>query len=224
MIRERIIYTRPGGLVSVMQQSRESLAAMTGDGYGLPDLEGGYYGPDTPGVEAFMAEQVRRLVETGRQMPAALAWVRAHVYGGISRDEARRLFIAICGDPAGKAYEVIDVSELPPSRWFRDAWRRSEDGGPIWIDLDAAREIHAARLVALREAELARLQGERDKALLTGRLHNMVPALLDAWRTLDFASLARAFSAAETPDDLVAAIDVEALLSDPSSILGVSYV
>jgi hypothetical protein len=47
---------------------------------------------------------------------------------------------------------MIDVSDLP-DRWFRDAWRRSANGGPPSVDLEKARPIQWRRIVSAVNAE-----------------------------------------------------------------------
>jgi hypothetical protein len=145
--------------------------------------------------------------------------VRGHAFGGLTRAEARALYIEKAGDRAASAYQVIDASELPASRWFRNAWRRSRNGGVIYVDLDAARERHSEALIQTKGNTIKRLLDEQEKANLTGRMHNMLPALLDAWRGLDLRALGTEFMAARHADDLCRAIDVEALMRDPSLIL-----
>ena len=46
----------------------------------------------------------------------------------------------------GTLHELIDVSDLP-DRWFRDAWRRSSNGGPPSVDLEKAKPIQWRKLL-----------------------------------------------------------------------------
>lgn len=56
---------------------------------------------------------------------------------------------------------VIDASELPTDRTFRDAWR---DQGGIVVDMPAAREIHKERLREVRAPLLEALDIEYTRA------------------------------------------------------------
>lgn len=74
--------------------------------------------------------------------------IRALNDGGLTEREAVQL-IADCDAPAGSfAREIVDMSEVPNDRTYRNAWRRSLNGGPIYIDQQAAREIRDARRAA----------------------------------------------------------------------------
>jgi hypothetical protein len=78
---------------------------------------------------------------------AALArrWVDAMADGGLTELEA----VTLIGErdrPLGaSAMEVIDAAELP-ERHYRNAWRRSTNGGPVWVDDDARLAIDEAAL------------------------------------------------------------------------------
>ena len=53
--------------------------------------------------------------------------------------------------PAGAAWEIIDSSELPADRTFRDAWTKGS--GTVTEDLDKSKEIAHSRRRAKREVE-----------------------------------------------------------------------
>lgn len=76
----------------------------------------------------------------------AATWIDALINGGVEGDAALEL-IALKDAPAyATGIEFWDRSEVPSDRWFRNAWRRSPNGGPIRIDLDKARDIQFARI------------------------------------------------------------------------------
>ena len=56
-----------------------------------------------------------------------------------------------CGH-LGTGHELWSAADLP-DRWFRNAWRRSHNGGPISIDMDKAREIQFSRIRHAVKAE-----------------------------------------------------------------------
>jgi hypothetical protein len=66
----------------------------------------------------------------------AWRWVWANQQGGMSEDDAVWL-VAECSQRWGHAPELIRYSDLP-SREARNAWRRSLNGGPIWVEEEAA--------------------------------------------------------------------------------------
>jgi hypothetical protein len=75
----------------------------------------------------------------------ARRWVDAMAHGGLTAGEAVRL-IAERDRPADSlAMDIIDPGELP-ERYYRAAWRRSSNGGPVWIDDDVRLAIDEAAL------------------------------------------------------------------------------
>lgn len=69
--------------------------------------------------------------------------------------------------PPGATPRFIDVTDLPPTRVFRDAWRWFETGQPVRIDMAAARVIHRERIAiaeqkARQEVDRAALDAEDD--------------------------------------------------------------
>jgi hypothetical protein len=60
--------------------------------------------------------------------------------------------------PTGAAFSIVDVSEVPSDRTFRNAWRKS--GAAVTHDIPAAREIAHAKRRAARAAEFAPLDIE----------------------------------------------------------------
>ncbi len=69
----------------------------------------------------------------------ARAWCMAKTFGGLEESEAIDLIVAKDATP-WSSVEIMDQSELPARQW-RNAWRRSSNGGPIWIDDKAAEAI-----------------------------------------------------------------------------------
>ena len=46
----------------------------------------------------------------------------------------------------GTMIELFDIDELPGDRWFRDAWTRSHNGGPVYVYLPRARRVQIDRI------------------------------------------------------------------------------
>ena len=130
---KRIVYTRPGGAVSIVCPSARCIAWMA---------SGGRWGNPTRG---WLDEQLRRSVEAGHNERAAYRFIRAMQWGGCTTAEA----LAIIRDRdcahLGTGIELWDVEDIPTDRTYRNAWRRSHNGGPIYIDELAAMKIDEAR-------------------------------------------------------------------------------
>jgi hypothetical protein len=104
----------------------------------------------------FLEEQVRRQVESGIAEHAARAWVDAMQFGGKTEAETWALIRdRNCHNPTGFAHELMELADLP-DRWFRNAWTRSHNGGPVYVSLEKARPIQWTKV---RNA--AKLERER---------------------------------------------------------------
>jgi len=133
--RERILYTRHDGGVAICHPAAECMAWMTG---------GGGYWDQMP--RGYAEEQVQRQISAGHQERAARRFCRAMTQGGCTDAEALDIIRdRDCGH-LGTAFELLDVSAIATDRWFRDAWRRSHNGGPIYIPMSIAREIQIRRM------------------------------------------------------------------------------
>ena len=124
------------GTVCVTQPVPEILEHMTG---------GGGYWDGSP--RGFLDELVRRktcpILQKGApcKEEAARRFVKAMQYGGCSTQEAWAVIRDHDVDRFGECVEIVHVDDLPGDRWFRDAWRRSKNGGPVSIDLPKAQRI-----------------------------------------------------------------------------------
>lgn len=133
----RLVFTRfEDDGVSVTHPSHEALYYMTGPG--------GYWNGYPFG---FLNELVRRkscpILQRGHACTkeAATRFVKAMQFGGKSCEEAWDIIAQHDCARFGHLIEVQHVDELPPDRWYRDAWYRSANGGPIMVSLDRARLI-----------------------------------------------------------------------------------
>jgi hypothetical protein len=131
---KHIVFTRHDGGVSVCTPTREVLGQM---------LNGGFWA-DKP--RWFVDEQVHRQVKAGIREDHAARFAKAIYYGGVSEREAYEIIRDRDTARLGTLHELHDTQDLPPDRWFRDAWRRSHNGGPIGIALEPARLAHWERL------------------------------------------------------------------------------
>ena len=71
----------------------------------------------------------------------AAKWIDALIYGGLDEMEAIALIGEFSKPLHATALQIVDKSEINSDRTHRDAWRRSTNGGPIWIDEAAAQRI-----------------------------------------------------------------------------------
>lgn len=129
-MQHRLVYTKPNGSVVICQPSANCIRWM-GSGGRWDDMPRG-----------FVDEQIERNIAAGHDKYASVKFVRAMAFGGCTEAEA----LAIIRDRdcahLGTGIELWDVSEVPTDRWFRNAWVRSPNGGPIGINLPRAKSIH----------------------------------------------------------------------------------
>lgn len=143
MTRARIITTGHNGGVIVTTPSERTIAVMG---------SGGRWGRVARG---FIERQIERQLSDGRNADAVARFTRALAFGGCTSAEALGIIRdRDCGH-IGTAHDIVDALDLP-DRWFRDAWRRSHNGGPIVIDMKAARSVQWRKLRRAFEIENSR--------------------------------------------------------------------
>ena len=126
---KRIVYTRHDGGVTVCCPSERAVAWL-----GC----GGFWNHHPRG---FADIQIERMISRGVGPYAAQRYAKAMTVGGCTTAEALEIIRDRDCAHLGTAIELLDVDELPSDRWFRNAWRRSHNGGPINTDLKLARPI-----------------------------------------------------------------------------------
>ena len=139
MANERILTTLPDGGVTITCPSERAVSC----------LMRGATGPWHPWFGMpwwFGAVQFSRMISAGIMPTAAYRYVRTMFVGGVSRRDAIGIIAARDCGHMGTAIEIVDISEIPTDRTYRNAWRRSQNGGPIWIDDAAAIRIDEQRL------------------------------------------------------------------------------
>lgn len=153
MTRLVIVSTMPGGSVAITIPAPEFIdecargmeASRAARGYIEPPID----------VEREVAKLMRNpawrpdLTQKEREALARRRY-EAMRFGGLSEMEAVELIRDCDCPPWSTAREIVDVSEIPPDRTYRDAWRRSPNGGPIYIDQTVARQLRDARIGALQ--------------------------------------------------------------------------
>lgn len=129
-----IVSTLPEGGVSLCVPARECLAELSSGAWS-----------DKP--RGFVAEQIDRQIADGRNADAVNRFAKALVTGGVTEAEAYDLIRdRDCGH-IGTGHELWSADDFPDD-WFFAAWRRSHNGGPIWVDIEKARSIQFERIVA----------------------------------------------------------------------------
>jgi hypothetical protein len=78
------------------------------------------------------------------------------LFGGCTDAEAYELMRDRFCAHRGTGIELWDVSDVPSDRWFRDAWVRSHNGGPIDISLAKAKIIQFRRITDAVDQENTR--------------------------------------------------------------------
>lgn len=129
-----ILYTRHDGGVTVTYPTPEVFRVMQCGGF-WNDKPSGY-----------VQTQIERQIQAGIDPDHARRFAHAVAFGGCSEAETWEIIRDRDCARHGTLHELIDVADLP-DRWFRDAWRRSSNGGPPSVDLEKARPIQWKRLL-----------------------------------------------------------------------------
>jgi hypothetical protein len=80
-------------------------------------------------------------------------FVMAMQFGGCTDAEAYEVMRDRFCAHMGSGIELWAVGDVPTDRWFRDAWVRSHNGGPIGISVAKARGIHFRKIKHAVESE-----------------------------------------------------------------------
>lgn len=129
-----IVYTRHDGGVSVTYPTAQIFRVM----------QCGGFWDDRP--RGFIQTQIERQIASGIDPDHARRFAHAVAFGGCTEAEVWEIIRDRDCARHGTLHELIDVTDLP-DRWFRDAWRRSSNGGPPSVDLEKAKPIQWRRLV-----------------------------------------------------------------------------
>lgn len=148
---KRIIYTRHDGGVSVCAPTKWIMSALCNGG--------GIWDHLPPGV---MDRQIASMVNRGVNEDAAHRYAKAAMFGGCTTAEALEIIRDRDCAHLGTAVELWDWSDVPKDRWFRDAWSRSHNGGPISVSLKLAKPIHWRHI----RHKLIELNKKRDNDML----------------------------------------------------------
>lgn len=147
-MNKRIVYTRFDGGVSICCPADDAIAWM-----GC----GGYWN-DYP--RGFMDVQIERQIKDGRDPDAARRFAHAMQFGGCTTAEALEIIRDRDCAHLGTAIELWD--DVPTDRWFRNAWYRSHNGGPICVSLKLAKPLQFKHILAAVDTETQRRKTDID--------------------------------------------------------------
>lgn len=142
MTRQHIVTTAPGGRVLITTPSLTAMCFMTCGGGRWDDV----IPYELPG---FLELQIAEQATHGVGEHAARRFVEAMQEGGRSADEAYGIMLERFAAPLGTGHELWATEDLPTDRTYRDAWRRSANGGPILIDQRKVMEIDETRIARM---------------------------------------------------------------------------
>jgi hypothetical protein len=146
----RVLCTNPDNSVAVVVPSPRCVKALH-DGRDIP----GWLTPLRIAWNFLSDPMWRPELSPVARAKLAGRWVMARLMGGLEEREAVSLIGEVTAPPYATALEVVDASEIPADRTHRNAWRRSRNGGPIWIDETHAQSIDEARMWAAHERKTA---------------------------------------------------------------------
>lgn len=124
--------------------------------------------------------QIAQRIRDGISEWIAVRWVDALINGGNTEAEALGLILDKDKPVGSTAHEALNYWELPTDRWFRNAWRRGHNGGPIWVDLGEAKTVQMAAI-------MTRTLGAEKHAASLGDLAtwSRVSRIKDKWSVYD---------------------------------------
>ena len=143
---------RDGGGISTAFQWRTGFRDWLKGSHDLKTLMAWWCRNEVP-LDLALAWEAAKFVRDVRWRPdrkdredLARRWVGALHLGGLTEREAVALILEKDAPAYSTAHEIVKRSELPQDRTYRDAWRRSHNGGPIWIDERTAQALDEARM------------------------------------------------------------------------------
>lgn len=142
-MKKRIVYTRHDGGVSVCCPAPEIFTVMS---------SGGYW-DDQP--RGYVETQIERQIAAGIAPDHARRFAHAVAFGGATEAEVWGIVRDRDCARYGTLHELMDFDDLP-GRWFRNAWYRSANGGPVGVDLKRAKEIQFYHIRTVEDVERRR--------------------------------------------------------------------
>jgi hypothetical protein len=150
-----IVSTQSKGAVAITYPTRDAMAALTHGG-----AAEGYCG------RSDRDRRIADFVAGGIAESVAVRWVSAWLGGGLTDAEAYELVRDKDTKPDWTGMELWDCADVPSDRWFRSAWHRSQNGGPISINLGRAKALQLRRITDAVVKENERRSEEFDGPLI----------------------------------------------------------
>jgi hypothetical protein len=138
MTRKHIVSTAPDGRVLITTPSLTAMCWMTCGGGRWDDVI-----PHEP--PGFLERQIAEQARHGVGERAARHFVMALHEGGLTVEEAYDVMRDRFCAHLGTGHDLWNTADIPTDRTYRDAWRRSHNGGPIYIDERKAQDIDEFR-------------------------------------------------------------------------------
>ena len=140
-----VVSTRPDHGVSITVPTNEIMPVLTHGG--APE---GYFGRTLDRdweIEKWVRDpHWHSRLSFGQREQLAARWVDHFISGGLTDAEAYGLVRDKDSNDEWIGSELWDLSDIPTDRWFRDAWVRSHNGGPISVDLKLSKPIQFIRI------------------------------------------------------------------------------
>lgn len=167
-----IVSTGKDGWVYITHPTPEIMSIFTNGG--APD---GYFG------RIDWDAQIASMVDRGVSERTATKWVRSVLSGGLTDAEAYELIRDRDTQPDWNGKELWERADIPTDRWFRDAWKRSPNGGPIYVSIERAKPIQFKRIRSAIEDENRRRKNELE--LFDVPFECDLPAMRERIRSVD---------------------------------------
>jgi hypothetical protein len=94
----------------------------------------------------FVEVQVERQIRDGINPDHARRFAQAMAFGGCSESEVWEIIKDRDCARFGIHHEIVSTDDLP-DHWFRDAWARGHNGGPVFVDMVKAREVQWRKIL-----------------------------------------------------------------------------
>lgn len=161
-----------------------------------------------PWLGARRQVEIENFVRGGMPEETAARWIDALIAGNATTAEAYEHILMRSREPDQAAIDLVDIAEVPAlrdpagNRWCRNAWRRSMNGGPVYIDIQRAIELEQKRLVRARAAALKQCEADEAEALIGGDMSRL--GRRERILQIDLAALGQRMRAARSEAELQA--------------------
>lgn len=95
--------------------------------------------------KGFVEKQIKLQMKSGISKEHAEAFAKAIAFGGLTDAEAWEVFKNRDCFRFGHFFVLVDIEDLPESRWFRNAWALNNNGA-VAVNLDKARNLQWMRI------------------------------------------------------------------------------